>query len=41
MKTFVIDASGVIKWVIEEPGTKEALGLRRHRLLAPDLLILE
>ena len=41
VKTFVIDASGVIKWVIEEPGTKEALGLRRHRLLAPDLLILE
>lgn len=41
MKTFVIDASVAIKWVIEEPGTKEALGLRRHRLLAPDLLIPE
>ena len=41
MKTFVIDASVAIKWVIEEPGTKEALDLRRHRLLAPDLLIPE
>src|SRR5271165_2293517 len=27
VKTFVIDASGVIKWVTEERGTKEALGL--------------
>jgi predicted nucleic acid-binding protein len=27
--------------VVEEPGTPEALQLRRHRLLAPDLLIAE
>ena len=41
MSTFVIDASLAIKWVIDEPGTKEALSLRRHRLLAPDLLSIE
>ena len=41
MSTFVIDASLAIKWVIDEPGTKEALNLRRHRLLAPDLLVVE
>jgi predicted nucleic acid-binding protein len=38
---FVIDASVAIKWVVEEPGTPEALLLRRHRLLAPDLLMAE
>jgi predicted nucleic acid-binding protein len=37
----VIDASVAIKWVIQEPGTAEALELRRHQLLAPDLLIPE
>jgi predicted nucleic acid-binding protein len=37
----VIDASVAIKWVIAEPGTPEALALRRHRLFAPDLLIAE
>lgn len=41
MSTFVIDASVAIKWVIDEPGTTEALSLRRHRLLAPDLLVAE
>ena len=41
MSTFVIDASVAIKWVVEEPGTPEALLLRRHRLLAPDLLMAE
>ena len=41
MITLVIDASVAIKWVIEETGTKEALALRRHRLLAPDLLVAE
>nr|WP_294517118.1 type II toxin-antitoxin system VapC family toxin [uncultured Rhodopila sp.] len=41
MSTFVIDASVVIKWVVDEPGTAKALLLRRHRLLAPDLLIAE
>lgn len=37
----VIDASVVIKWVIQESGTQEALGLRRDRLIAPDLLMAE
>jgi len=41
VSTFVIDASVAIKWVIDETGTTEALSLRRHRLLAPDLLIAE
>ena len=41
MSSFVIDASVVIKWVVDEPGTAQALLLRRHRLLAPDLLIAE
>jgi predicted nucleic acid-binding protein len=41
VSTFVIDASVAIKWVVEESGTKEALGLRRHRLLTPDLLAAE
>ncbi|MGD0103372.1 MAG: type II toxin-antitoxin system VapC family toxin [Rhodopila sp.] len=41
MSTFVIDASVAIKWVVEEPGTQEALLFRRHRLLAPDLLMAE
>lgn len=38
---FVIDASIAIKWVVQEQGTEEALKLRRHHLLAPDLLIAE
>jgi len=37
----VIDASVAIKWLVEEPGTSEALLLRRHRLSAPDLLTIE
>jgi predicted nucleic acid-binding protein len=41
LSTFVINASVVIKWVIDEPGTAQALLLRRHRLLAPDPLIAE
>jgi predicted nucleic acid-binding protein len=41
VSTFVIDASVAIKWVVDESGTNEALLLRRHRLLAPDLLIPE
>ncbi len=41
MTTFVIDASVAIKWVIDEPGSAEALLLRRHRLIAPDLIIAE
>src|ERR1700730_17898913 len=41
MIDLVIDASVAIKWVIEEPGTREALSLRPHRLFAPDLLVAE
>jgi predicted nucleic acid-binding protein len=38
----VIDASIAIKWVVQEPGTAEALALRRGRqLAAPDLLAAE
>jgi predicted nucleic acid-binding protein len=38
---FVIDASVAIKWVVEEPGTQQALLLRQHSLAAPDLLVPE
>jgi predicted nucleic acid-binding protein len=38
---YVIDASVAIKWVTEEAGTTEALSLRRHQLIAPDLLVAE
>jgi predicted nucleic acid-binding protein len=38
---FVVDSSVAIKWVVEEPGSKEALALFRHRLYAPELLIAE
>ena len=41
MTDLVIDANVAIKWVIEEPGTPQALSLRRHRLFAPDLLVAE
>ena len=42
MKTFVIDASIAIKWVIEEDGTPEAFALRQKgKLIAPDLLVAE
>jgi predicted nucleic acid-binding protein len=41
VRTLVVDASVAIKWVVEEPGTAEALALRRHRLYAPDLLVAE
>ena len=41
MTVFVIDASVAIKWVVEEPGTRQALDLSRHTLLAPDLLVAE
>jgi predicted nucleic acid-binding protein len=41
VSTLVIDASVAIKWVVEEPGTREALALRSHRLTAPDLLVAE
>lgn len=38
MTDFVVNASVAIKWVIEEPGSGAALGLRQHQLFAPDLL---
>lgn len=41
MTTWVIDASVAIKWVVDEPDTPQALLLRRHRLVAPDLLVPE
>ncbi len=41
MTAFVIDASIVIKWVVAEAGSVTALALRRHRLVAPDLLTME
>ena len=42
MKTFVVDASIAIKWVVEEEGTPQALALRKNaRLIAPDLLVAE
>lgn len=42
MTTFVVDASVAIKWVIEEPGTADALAIRAAgRLVAPDLWIAE
>lgn len=42
MSRLCIDASVVIKWLIEEVGTPEALALQRdHALIAPDLLISE
>lgn len=42
MTDYVIDASVAIKWVVEEPGTAEALALRNGgRLMAPELLVAE
>jgi predicted nucleic acid-binding protein len=41
VNTFVIDASIAIKWVVEEDGTAEALALRRSRLIAPQVLVVE
>jgi predicted nucleic acid-binding protein len=35
---FVVDASVVVKWVLEEPDSEIAVGLGRHPLLAPSLL---
>jgi predicted nucleic acid-binding protein len=40
--TLVVDASIVVKWVIEEEGTPQALALRgRAKLIAPELLVAE
>jgi predicted nucleic acid-binding protein len=41
-ETLVIDASVVVKWVVEEEGSTAATALRhRFRLAAPDLLVAE
>ncbi len=34
----VIDANVALKWVLDEPGSAEAVALRGHALAAPDLL---
>ena len=42
MITLVIDASIAVKWVVDEPGTPEALALRQKaKLIAPELLVAE
>lgn len=41
MTILVIDASIAVKWVVQEPGTTEALALRKAALAAPDLLVPE
>ncbi len=41
MTILVIDASVAVKWVVQEPGTPEALMLRKATLAAPDLLVPE
>lgn len=41
MTTFVVDASVAIKWVVDEPGTLEALALRKSKLIAPELIVAE
>jgi len=41
VRGFIIDASIAVKWVVEEPGTKEALALRACPLGAPELLVAE
>ena len=37
MTGFVVDASVAVKWVVAEAGTREALALLAHRVLAPAL----
>jgi predicted nucleic acid-binding protein len=42
VNTLVVDASIVVKWVVEEDSTPQALVLRQKaRLIAPDLLVAE
>lgn len=41
-ETLVVDASIAIKWVVEEEGTRQAVGLRANfGFLAPELLVAE
>lgn len=41
MTGYVIDASVIVKWLVREEGTEQALTLRGHALSAPDLLVAE
>ena len=41
MSALVVDASVVIKWVVDEEGTAAALALRHAHLVAPDLIVAE
>jgi len=41
VSSYVVDASVVVKWVVGETGSDQALRLRRHQLSAPDLLLSE
>jgi predicted nucleic acid-binding protein len=41
VKRFVIDASVAIKWVVQEAGSADALALRKHELVAPELIVPE
>lgn len=41
LTTFVVDASVVLQWFRDEPGSDEARALAREELLAPPLLYLE
>jgi predicted nucleic acid-binding protein len=42
VSALVIDASIAVKWVVQEPGTLQALALRQaYQLIAPDLLSAE
>ena len=41
MSSYVVDAGVVVKWVVDEAGSDQALRLRRHQLPAPDLLVSE
>lgn len=41
MTNYVIDASVVIKWVVQEPDSEQALRLRGENLIAPELLLSE
>ena len=37
----VVDASVAIKWVVSEAGSPQAIAIRRHELIAPELIFLE
>jgi predicted nucleic acid-binding protein len=39
--TVVIDASVAIKWVLEEPGSEQAISLQDEELIAPALWLIE